>query len=135
MEIIHTIEAMKSKLIYVELKSGHNDNGPAWIGMGLYNRTGQTIYFNGKIFKNGKGVSSNHYDAESHEEYWISGVKKDGTDRHKSGSGIIHIDESIVSDYCELVGLSSLPKGKFRVVKLDNIPAKEKGTDIANKKK
>lgn len=126
---------MESKLIYVELKSGHNNNGPAWIGMGFYNRTGQTVYFNGKIFKNGKGAVSNHYDAETLEDYWISGVKKDGTDRHTTGSGVIQIDEDIVKEYCELVGITSLPKGKFKVVKLNNVPAKERATAIANQKR
>ncbi|HEY8936779.1 MAG TPA: hypothetical protein VIM65_16230 [Cyclobacteriaceae bacterium] len=87
---------MKTELIYVELKTGFSDNGPAWIGNGFYNRTRKTVYFNGQVFHRGKGILSNHFDLESGDEYWISGVKKNGTDRHWAGSGMIKIDKSVV---------------------------------------
>jgi len=45
---------MKSKIIYIELKTGYSDNGPAWIVPGVYSKSGQAIYFNGKLLKNGK---------------------------------------------------------------------------------
>jgi hypothetical protein len=35
-------------LRYIELKSGHADNGPAWIGYVKYSQTGRTVYFNGR---------------------------------------------------------------------------------------
>jgi hypothetical protein len=107
---------MRSEIIYVELKTGYNDNGPAWIGKGGFNRTGQTVYFNGQVFKRGQGISGNHFDLQTGEEYWISGVKKRGGDRHWAGSGTIEIDESIVEEYLELRGLMSLPKNRYIIV-------------------
>lgn len=102
---------MKPRLIYVELKTGHDDNGPAWIGFAGSSKSGATIYFDGKAFKSlkGAGFSANYYEAESGDEYWISGVKKDGQDRHWAGGGKIEIDEIAVASYLDLMGLSDLP--------------------------
>ncbi|MFI5219785.1 MAG: hypothetical protein ACHQNT_09880 [Bacteroidia bacterium] len=125
---------MKSQLLYIELKTGFNDNGPAWIGKGFFSKTGQTVYFNGQAFKKAKGVSGNHFEIESGDEYWISGIKKNGTDRHWAGSGIIQIDESILSDYLNLIGQTSLTKNKFKIVKLNNNPPISAVTEIENRK-
>ncbi len=102
---------MKPSLIYVELKTGHDDNGPGWIGFAGSSKSGATIYFNGKAFKSLKGssFSANYYEAESGDEYWISGVKKNGQDRHWAGSGKVEIDEDAIAPYLELVNLSALP--------------------------
>lgn len=125
---------MKSELIYVELKTGYNDNGPAWIGNGFYNRTRKTVYFNGNVFCRSQGISGNHVDLETGEEYWISGVKKNGTDRHWAGAGTIEIDESVIDEYLALRGLTSLTKGKYVIVKLDNEPAKETSKELENQR-
>ncbi len=125
---------MKTQILYVELKSGYNDNGPAWIGNGFFSKSGRTIYFNGKVFKKGNGISGNHVDIEKGEEYWISGVKLDGSDRHWAGSGTIQIDESIIPDYLKIIGQTVLQKNKFQVVHLDNVPAKHIATEIENQK-
>ena len=123
---------MRTELTYVELKSAYSDNGPAWIGNGIYNRTGLTLYFNGRVFRKGPaGEAGNYFDLETGEAYWISGVKKRGGDRHWAGSGAIAIDESVVEAYLELRGLISLPKG-YMVVTLDNIPAKETSIEYDN---
>ncbi len=125
---------MKSQLIYVELKTGYNDNGPAWIGKGFFSKTSQTIYFNGQVFKKGNGISGNHFDLKNGNEYWISGVKKNGTDRHVNGSGIIQIDESIIGEYLNLIGGTVLRKNKYKIIHLDNVAAKEKTHEIENQK-
>lgn len=125
---------MKAELIYVELKTGYSDNGPAWIGNGFYNRTRKTVYFNGNVLCRSQGISSNHIDLETGEEYWISGVKKNGTDRHWAGGGTIEIDESVVDEYLTLRGLNSLTNGKYVVVALDNKPAKETSKELENQK-
>jgi hypothetical protein len=126
---------MKTQLLYVELKSGYNDNGPAWIGKGFLSKTGRTIYFNGQAFQKGNGISGNHFDIENGDEYWISGLKINGEDRHWAGSGTIQIDESIIQDYLQLTGQTILPKIKYKIVQLNNTPAKQIATEIANKKK
>jgi len=125
---------MKAEIIYVELKTGYSDNGPAWIGNGFYNRTRKTVYFNGQVFCRSQGISSNHIDLETRDEYWISGVKKNGTDRHWAGTGTIMIDQSVVDDYLMLRGMPSLTKGKYEIVVLDNTPAKETSKELENLK-
>ena len=125
---------MRSEIIYVELKTGYNDNGPAWIGKGVFNRTGQTVYFNGQVLKRGQGISANHFDLRTGEEYWISGVKKRGGDRHWAGSGKIEIDENILDEYLALRGLMSLPKNRYVIASLNNLPAKETSRELENQK-
>ena len=125
---------MKTQILYVELKSGFSDNGPAWIGKGCFSKTGKTIYFNGQVFQKGNGIRGNHFDIETWNEYWISGVKINGNDRHRTGSGIIQIDENIVQDYLTLIGQTTLQKNKFKIVQLDNVPAKQIANEIENQK-
>jgi hypothetical protein len=105
---------MKPEIKYIELKSGFNDNGPAWIGKVEYSKTGQTIYFNNHAFKgNGHGES---FDIETNERYWISGVKKDGSNRHWAGNGKIMIDRLIVDDYLKLKEWVSLDLKQYELV-------------------
>lgn len=123
---------MKTEILYVELKQGHS--GPAWIGYGQFSKSGQTIYFDGKVLKKGKGINSNHFDIENGDEYWISGVKKNGADRHWAGSGKVHLDKSALDHYLKIIGQSTLPKNKFILVDLNNIPNKELSKEIENSK-
>ena len=125
---------MKSEIIYVELKTGYSDNGPAWIGKGFYSKSGQSIYFNNKVFKRGSGISGNYYDIETMNEYWISGVKKDGRDRHWSGNGKIMFDKSILPEYLQIINANELPKNKFELTDLNNIPNKSLANEIENRK-
>jgi hypothetical protein len=86
--------------MYIELKShpgGHNDNGPAWITRIIFSKSGKSIYFHGKLLKRGSSGCSNYYDSETGEEYWVSGPKKDGTDRYPWAHNKVFIEE----DVCE----------------------------------
>tara|TARA_R110000868_G_scaffold33215_1_gene120817 strand:+ start:4332 stop:4907 length:576 start_codon:yes stop_codon:yes gene_type:complete len=125
---------MKTDIVYVEIETGASHNGKAWIGKCFYSKTGQTIYFNGNVYRKSKGFSSNYFDIESGNGFWISGVKKNGNDRHKFGKGIIEIDESIIEEYLKIINETELPKNKFIIVELNNIPAKEKATKLLNEK-
>jgi len=109
---------MKKEIMYVELKSGFNDNGPAWIGRVAYSKSGQTIYFNGRAFKKSAGISGNYHDIETGEEYWISGVKKNQQDRHWAGSGKVMIDKICIDEYLRIVGKSTLDERIFEIVSL-----------------
>ena len=105
---------MKSELKYIELKSGYHDDGPAWIGLVDFSKTGQTIYFNGQAFKgNGHGSC---FDIETKETYWITGIKKDGQNRHWAGKGKIMIDRLVVDDYLKIKEWSSLDLNKYELV-------------------
>jgi len=125
---------MKSDIVYVEKANGSNHDGEAWIGKCTYSKSGLSIYFDGRGFKRQKGFSSNYYDLDTGEYYWISKVKTNGEDRHEFGKGIIKIDKNIVEEYLQLIKQDLLEKSKFQVVELDNIPAKEKVNQIENEK-
>ena len=66
--------------------------------------------FNGRALKKAKGggVSGNYLDVESDEEYWVSGVKKNGQDRQRAGAGQVLVEASALSEYLAFRGLSAL---------------------------
>ena len=103
------------ELRYIELKTGWNDNGPARIGFVKESRSGKMVYFNDHAFQRHSGGYSNYIDVETQEEYWISGVKKNGEDRHWAGGGIITIDEKAVDLYLSITGMKELPKSRYRI--------------------
>ena len=111
---------MRSRLIYVELKTGFSDNGPAWIGMGRITKSGRTVYFNGKTLTKTTGISGNFLDLSSGSEYWVSGVKKNGTDRRYAGGGKTKIDRTVIEFYLTLRNLQELPMSQFEIAELDN---------------
>ena len=117
---------------YIELKTGYNDNGPAWIGKVKSSKTGNTVYFNDHAFQKYNGVSGNFIDIETGEEYWISGVKKDGTDRHWAGRGKITIDKKIIDEYLATVNVSSLDKTKFIVEAIEDVFPVDRVRDLMN---
>lgn len=94
------------RIMFVELKTGFADNGPAWIAKVRFSKSRRSVFFNDKELLNvgGSGVSGNFVDVETGEEYWVSGVKKNGQDRHWAGSGPVHIDRSIKTEYEKLIG-------------------------------
>jgi len=103
-------------LRYVELKSGYSDNGPAWVARVKMSRSGQTVYFGNKALSRGNGVSGNYYDVETGEEYWVSGVKKRGLNRHWAGGGSVAIEASAVVAFLEHTGREHVDPKSFVVV-------------------
>lgn len=87
------------QIMYVELKSGHADDGPAWIARIRSTKSRRGIYFRDRLLLRGNGVSGNYFDEETGEQYWVSGVKKNGEDRHPNGSGAVQIDEDVREEY------------------------------------
>ena len=79
-------------------------------------RSGRTVYFNGKALKRGNMVLGNHYEIGSGDAYWVSGIKKNGFDRHWAGAGKVAIEASAVAEYLRLVGAEELDASKFEVV-------------------
>jgi hypothetical protein len=109
---------MTRVLKYIELKTEQADKGPAWIARVTLSRSGTTVYFNGQALRRARkgGISGNHFDVETGEEYWVSGVKKDGTDRHWAGSGKVAIEMSAVQEYLEIIGAAQLDESRLFVV-------------------
>lgn len=111
---------MINNLMYIELKTGYSDDGPAWIGYVKTSKTKKTIYFNDHAFQKSIGSYSNYIDIENGDEYWISGLKKNESNRHWAGRGKIMIDRRAVSEYLELIGEKVLPTNLFDIVDIDD---------------
>ncbi len=60
-------------------------------------------------------MSGNYVDIETGETYWISGVKKNGADRHWAGSGPILVEQEAVAEYSLIRGMNELDS-KYYVV-------------------
>ncbi len=106
---------------YIELKTGYHDDGPAWIGHVMISKSGRTLYFNNHAFQKHNGISGNYHDIESGEEYWISGVKKGGSDRHRAGKGRIVIDRKVVEEYLKITGKTGLDEKQFLVQEIADV--------------
>ncbi len=106
---------------YIELKTGYNDNGPAWIGNVKESKSGKTIYFNDHAFQKYHGAFSNYIDIETGDEYWISRVKKNGEDRHWAGSGKITIDRKVIDEYLDIVHADKLDESKFIIADIEDV--------------
>lgn len=66
------------RLMYLENKDGEIDGYDARIGWVTFYKTGRTIYYRGRspARLKGGGVSGNYFCENTHQEYWISGIKK-----------------------------------------------------------
>ena len=125
---------MKSQIMYVELKSGHSDDGPAFIGPAFFSKTGRSVYFNGLTFLKESREGGNYVELKTGEYYWISGIKKRGTNRHWAGGGKIKIDRTVVDQYLELTNSSELSKSMFEIVDLNNVPPVDEAKEYSNQK-
>ena len=105
---------------YIELKTGYSDDGPAWIGRVKESKSGKTIYFNDHAFQRWNGVSGNYYDVETDEEYWISGVKKNGHDRHWAGKGKVIIDRKVIDEYLKITGEKEIDLKRFEIQDIED---------------
>lgn len=106
--------------MYIELKTGYSDDGPAWIGYVRTSKTKKTIYFNDHAFQKHNGNYSNYIDIENGDEYWISGLKKRESNRHWAGHGKIMIDSRAVNEYLAIIGEKELPLNLFEVVDIED---------------
>ena len=76
----------RSRIMYLEDKSS-GLNGPARIGRVYFSKTGRTLYYKGRKFRNlkGSGFKANYFDVDTGAEFWISGPRKDRSDRLYGG--------------------------------------------------
>ena len=86
--------------MYIEYKGG-GLHGSARIGRVTFSRTGATLHYGGKSFGRlgGSGFKANYSDTETGEHYWISGPRKDGTDRLYKSDWPVEIDEDVREEY------------------------------------
>jgi hypothetical protein len=87
----------KTRIMYVERGGGFG--GPGRIGRVTFSKTGRTIYYQGRSFASlgGRGYKTNYTDAETGEEYWISGPRTDGQDTLYPG--LVEIDDDAREEY------------------------------------
>jgi hypothetical protein len=86
--------------MYIERKAGAL-TGEARIGRVSFSKTGRTLYYAGKSFRSlgGTGFKANYFEVESGDEYWISGCKRDGSDRLYGERSPVAIDDDVRDEY------------------------------------
>jgi hypothetical protein len=91
----------KRRLMYVENKDGDIDGAAARIGWVAFSKSGLSIHYRGRTLSRatGGGVRGNYFDAETGEEFWVSGVKKRGSNTHWAESVKVTIDEDARAAY------------------------------------
>jgi len=94
----------RSRIMYIEDKSGGLE-GPARIGRVYLSKTGKTLYYRGLRFQSlkGSGFKANYYELGSGNEFWISGPRKDGSNRLYGGNDGVKIDKDVVDEYKKLI--------------------------------
>lgn len=125
---------MIKDLLYIELKTGYSDDGPAWIGYVKTSKTKKTIYFNDRAFQKYNGCYSNYVDIETGDEYWISGLKKKESNRHWAGHGKIMIDQRAVDEYLSLIEEKELPHNLFEIIDIEDRFPMERINKLLNSK-
>ncbi|MGA2216955.1 MAG: hypothetical protein ABSG51_02665 [Terracidiphilus sp.] len=111
-----TKQSYPPRIMYIEYKGGgfRKDkfgntilgwdtvlHGSARIGRVTFTRTGTTLNYRGKSFQSlkGSGFKANYFDVETGEQYWISGPRRDGTDRLYKSDWPVEIDEDVREEY------------------------------------
>ena len=125
---------MIKDLMYIELKTGYSDDGPAWIGYVKTSKTKKTIYLNDRAFQKYNGCYSNYVDIETGDEYWISGLKKKESNRHWAGHGKIMIDQRAVDEYLSLIEEKELPHNLFEIIDIEDRFPMERINKLLNSK-
>lgn len=86
--------------MYIESKAD-GLTGPARIGRVSFSKTGRTIYYRDREFRSlkGSGFKANYHDVATGEQYWISGPKRDGSDRLYGERVPVEIDDDVREEY------------------------------------
>ena len=88
--------------MYIENKDGDIDGVSARIGWVTFSKTGLSVYYRGRTLQraSGGGVAGNYFDVENRDEYWVSGIKKRGSNKHRAEAGIgVQIDDDAQEEY------------------------------------
>ena len=85
--------------MYVENKNGAIDGDDARVGWVTFSKTGQSIYYRGLTLQKANGISGNFQDTNSGEEYWVSGIKRRGSNVHWAERVSVMIDDDALEEY------------------------------------
>jgi hypothetical protein len=105
----------ETRIMYVECKASGNHRGRARICRVRLSKTGRTLYLGGLVLRSqkGQGIMGNYRDVNTGFEYWVSGPKKNGKDRHWAGGGEIRIDADVVDEYWRDIRGREQPENPF----------------------
>ena len=93
-------QGLRRRIMYIENKRGLIDGVQSRVGWVSFSKAGQTTYYRGRTLQKGNGVRGNFFDVESGEEYWVSGVKRRGSNAHPAGKGVrIEVDADALDEY------------------------------------
>lgn len=93
-------KGLKRRLMYVENKHGDIDGADARIGWVTFSKTGKSVYYRGRVLGKANLSSGNFMDIETRETYWVSGVKKRGSNTHWAESAVsVLVDEDAQEAY------------------------------------
>jgi hypothetical protein len=93
---------LKRRLMYVENREGTIEGAHARIGWATFSKSAQTVYYRDRVLTKvkGGGISGNFVDAATGEEFWVSGVKKRGSNAHPAERGVaIIVDDDAQAEY------------------------------------
>ena len=63
-----------------------------------------------------RGASGGNYvDMETGESFWVSGVKKNGEDRHWAGSGKVLVEAAALSEYLKTIGARTVDGSRCEI--------------------
>jgi hypothetical protein len=85
----------RRRVMYVENKDGDIDGIRARIGWVTFSKTGLSVRYRGRTLQRsgGQGIRGNFFDEVTREEFWVSGVKKRGTNVHWTDSVDVCVDD------------------------------------------
>src|SRR5712692_7643084 len=80
-----------------------------------------------------RGASGGNYvDMETGESFWVSGVKKNGKDRHWAGSGKVLIEAAAVAEYLQTIKARTLDTSRCEVTNSIRATDIERLSQLAN---
>lgn len=90
-----TNAGQKRRLMYVESKGGEIDGAAARIGWVGFSKSGLSIHYRGRTLSRSKGagIRGNYFDTQTGDEYWVSGVKRRGSNVHWAESVRVIVDD------------------------------------------
>jgi hypothetical protein len=112
---VRTMKNPSTRLMYVECKATGDHRGRARICRVRYSKSGRTIYLGGLELQSqrGAGILGNYINTKTGIEYWVSGPKRNGRDRHWVGGGEVRIDPDVVDEYWRDIRECDPPENPF----------------------
>jgi hypothetical protein len=101
MKINQLTQGQSRRVMYIENKDGLIDGVSARIGWVEFSKTGRTVYYRGRslLSAKGSGIRGNYICEETREEFWVSGIKRQGSNVHPAEPVTFAIDEDAKEEY------------------------------------